>query len=228
MSASPLPSHESNRAFYDRISGAYDLLADASERTARRAGLDLLNPQPGERVLEIGFGTGNEILGFAARVGPVGAVCGVDTSPGMLAVAQRKLHEFKLAAAADLRVADARQLPFAANAFDAAYCSFTLELFADDDVPVVLSELRRVLRPDGRLAVVALAKGNAEQPPSFMQRAYDWMHRHFPHFVDCRPIELIKLLSANGLRVSKAVDLEIWTLPVLAVLARPSSKTKPS
>src|SRR5262245_10061943 len=89
---STTPHHESNRAFYDRISSAYDLIANANERAARLAGLRALEVRKGEQVLEVGFGTGNEIVDLAELVGPTGKVAGIDISPGMLAVAQRKLE----------------------------------------------------------------------------------------------------------------------------------------
>src|SRR5262245_53515496 len=115
------PRHESDRAFYDRISAAYDLLSDANEKAARQAGVRALAARPGEQVLEIGFGTGNEVLDLAAAVGAAGRVCGIDISAGMLAVAQRKVQEAAPAAAVELRVADARRLPYADATFDAAY-----------------------------------------------------------------------------------------------------------
>jgi demethylmenaquinone methyltransferase/2-methoxy-6-polyprenyl-1,4-benzoquinol methylase len=211
--------HESNRAFYDRISGAYDLLTDANERQARVTGLKALGLQPGERVLEIGFGTGNEILDLAEAVGAGGRVAGIDVSPGMLAVAQRKVGAKQPATPIDLRVGDARQLPFADKAFDAAYSSFTLELFPEEDLPTVLAEARRVLRDGGRLAVVSMAKVKAGDKPSFLERTYVWMHRHFPHVVDCRPIAAAELVTAAGFRVTKQIDLEIWTMPVTALVA---------
>ncbi|MBN9120549.1 MAG: fused MFS/spermidine synthase [Planctomycetes bacterium] len=102
------PTPESNRHFYDRIAGAYDLIADANERTAREAGVRALAPAPGEAVLELGFGTGNEVLDLAGLVGPGGKVAGIDVSPGMLAVANRKLAASPAKAPVDLRVGDAR------------------------------------------------------------------------------------------------------------------------
>ena len=98
--------HESNRHFYDRIAAAYDLIADANERAARQAGVRALGLAAGEDVLELGFGTGNEVLEFAELVGPTGRVAGVDVSPGMLAVANRKLAVAAPKARVDLRVAD--------------------------------------------------------------------------------------------------------------------------
>src|SRR5262249_16704722 len=101
--------HESNRAFYDRISEPYDWIANANERAARLTGLEALAVKSGEKVLEIGFGTGNEILGLAKLVGASGGVSGIDISPGMLAVAQRKIGRESLKTPIDLRVGDARQ-----------------------------------------------------------------------------------------------------------------------
>jgi len=130
--------HESNRAFYDRISEAYDLIADVNERAARLVGIRQLSLNSGETVLEMGFGTGNEILDLAAAVGPTGAVDGIDISPGMLAVAQRKIAEAHPAAVVDLRVADAQELPFGDGNFDAVYSSFTLDLFPPNEVELTL------------------------------------------------------------------------------------------
>lgn len=219
MNDSASARHESNRAFYDRISSAYDLLADASERAARLAGLEALAVQPGERVLELGFGTGNEILDLAAKVGARGQVCGVDISPGMLAVTRKKVDAARPAAPVDLRVADARQLPFGKATFDAVYSSFMLEHFTDDELPLVLAEACRVLCAGGRLGVVSLTVVPPGAQPSALERAYVWMHRHFPHIVDCRPIDLEPTLKAAGFRVARTIPLEIWTLPVTAAVA---------
>jgi ubiquinone/menaquinone biosynthesis C-methylase UbiE len=218
MSGQPASHHESNRAFYDRISKAYDLLADANERAARQAGVQALDLKPGEQVLEVGFGTGNEILDLAERVGSTGRVCGIDISPGMLAVAQSKLDQARPAATVELRLADARQLPYDDGSFDAAYSSFTLELFPDEDIPVALGEIRRVLRPGGRLGVVAMSKVKPGQHASMLEHIYIWMHRHFPHIVDCHPIDVAGVVSAAGFRVAKQSDLEIWSLPVAVVV----------
>ncbi len=219
MATTPAEHHESNRVFYDRISEAYDWLADANERAVRQTGVEALNLQPGERVLEIGFGTGTEILNLAKRVGAGGKVCGIDISPGMLAVAQRKLQQAALDTPIDLRVGDARKLPYDNGSFDAAYSSFTLELFPEADLPVVLAEIRRVLREHGRMAAVSMAQVKPNAKASFLERTYVWMHRHFPHIVDCRPIDLAGVLTAAGFRVNQQIDLEIWTMPVAVVVA---------
>src|SRR5215468_1137269 len=100
--------HAANQAFYDRIAWAYDMIANDNEKPARVAGLELLGVKAGEKVVEIGFGTGNEILDLAGRVGATGFVAGIDISSGMLAVTQKKVHEKPPAARLDLQVGDAR------------------------------------------------------------------------------------------------------------------------
>lgn len=212
--------HESNRRFYDRISDAYDLLADSNERPARLRGLHALNIQPGEKVLELGFGTGNEILDLAGLVGPSGLVAGIDISPGMLAVSQRKLARNPVEAPTDLQVGDARLLPWKDASFDAVYSSFTLELFPLEDIPTVLAQCRRVLRPGGRIGLVSMAKVKADEKPSTLERAYIWMHRHFPHLVDCQPIDLLGYVKDAGFEIVQSIDMEIWTMPVAAVVGR--------
>src|SRR5262245_52162473 len=200
--------HESNRAFYDRIASAYDLMSDHSERPARLAGLQALEVQPGENVLEVGFGTGNEIIDLAGLVGSGGIVAGIDISSGMLAVTEHKLAAMGITAPVDLRVGDARMLPWPDGLFDVVYSSFTLELFPEEDLPFVLSEMSRVLRPGGRIGIVSMATVNPGDRPSFLERTYIWMHRHFPHIVDCRPIDVPAVVRMGGFEVTGVLAME--------------------
>jgi ubiquinone/menaquinone biosynthesis C-methylase UbiE len=217
---STTPHHESNRKFYDRISAAYDMLADSNEKPARLAGLNVLEVKGGEKVLELGFGTGNEVADLAELVGETGLVAGIDISPGMLAVAQRKLAAKEVKAPLDLKVGDARSLPWPDASFDAVYSSFTLELFPLADIPTVLAECKRVLKPGGRVGGVSMATVKAGHKVSALEKAYVWMHRHFPHLVDCQPIDLEGFVKGAGFEVVNVVDMEIWTMPVTAVLGR--------
>lgn len=100
---------------------------------------------PGERVIDVACGTGALTLAAAERAGPRGSVVGLDLNPEMLAVARGK------PSAIDWCEAPAEALPFPDADFDAVVSQFGLMFFAD---PVAaLAEMRRVLRPGGRLAV---------------------------------------------------------------------------
>jgi len=203
------------RSFYDRLSAAYDLLADASERACRAQGLVALNASPGERALEIGFGTGHALVTLFDAVGPTGLACGIDISQGMLAVTQRRLTDAGIGHVG-LALGDARALSFRSAAFDAVFMSFTLELFEAGDMATVLREIARVLRPGGRLAAVAMA-----EPPHPMTTVdiYTWLHRHFPHFVDCRPIKVRSVVEREGFRILREEMFSVWGLPVACVVA---------
>lgn len=198
------------RTFYDRISGAYDLIADASEGACRAQGLQALGMVAGEHALELGFGTGHGLVSLAVSVGPTGMVCGVDISEGMLGIARRRVLSAGLRNVA-LTIGDARALSFRDASFDAAFMSFTLELFDSTAIPVVLAEVRRVLRPNGRVGVVAMTE-SADQ--NVMTDIYTWLHRHFPHFVDCRPIDVAGLLRRPGFRERCGGPMSIWGLRV--------------
>ena len=212
--------HEANGAFYDRISRTYDMIADAGEHTARETGESLLSAQPGETILEIGYGTGHSIVALAKSVAPGGHIFGIDVSSGMKNVAQSRVDHSGLQATVDLALGDARRLPYADSSIDAAFMSFTLELFELEEIPLVLSEVHRVLRPGGRLANVSMATVPEGGHESLLEQTYIWMHRHFPHIVDCRPIDAERLLSDSGFRTLEKKAMAIWTMPVLALVAR--------
>jgi demethylmenaquinone methyltransferase/2-methoxy-6-polyprenyl-1,4-benzoquinol methylase len=200
---------------YDRMSRWYDLFA-TSEKKFTEFGLRLLGVKAGERVLEIGSGTGHSLVALAGQVGESGLVAGVDLSLGMIEVAQKRMQAESPERSAGLIQGDGTLLPFTQKSFDAVLLSFTLELFLEAEMSVVLSECHRVLRDDGRLGVVSLAKRDV-----LACRLYEWGHERWPALLDCRPIEPRKNLEAEGFRVQAAKVQTMWGLPVEIVLGRP-------
>jgi demethylmenaquinone methyltransferase/2-methoxy-6-polyprenyl-1,4-benzoquinol methylase len=203
------------RRYYDRISRVYDVLADRSEHAIRDCGIRALALSAGERVLEVGFGTGHGLVAMARAVGATGLVCGVDLSAGMAAIARERLERDGCHGVA-LVIGDARALGFCAHRFDAIFFSFTLERFGAE-IPQVLSEARRMLRRGGRLGVVAMDDAMEPGPAS---PVYQWLHQHFPHAVDCAPIDVTGVLGKAEFTVETVHAARIWTLPVKAVVAR--------
>ncbi|MCA9083476.1 MAG: methyltransferase domain-containing protein [Planctomycetaceae bacterium] len=208
------------QAFYDRISHVYDLIADGGEHEARERGLRQLAVQPGESVLEIGYGTGHSLVQLAQAVGPSGQVTGVDLSSGMHDVASKRVSEANLQSRVRLLVGEVPPLPFSDDQFDVVTMSFTLELFPLNVIPEVLHECRRVLRPGGRLGIVSMAKVPDDETESLLEKTYVWMHQHFPHIVDCQPIPLEQLLTEAGFTLSVHERISLFTMPVAVVVAR--------
>ena len=207
-------SRDSTRQNYDRLSRWYDSFS-ASERLFTENGLDLLNAQPGENILEIGFGTGHALIELAQSVGEGGGVYGIDLSPGMFAVAHQRVQRSGMGERIHMQVGDATRLPFPVNQFQAVFMSFTLELFGLLEIPVVLAECRRVLQPGGRLGIVSLTKKEARAV-----EIYEWFHARIPTIVDCRPIYVRQELEQAGFEVDRVEEKRLWGLPAEAVLAR--------
>ncbi|MBF6219323.1 methyltransferase domain-containing protein [Nocardia abscessus] len=121
-----------------------------SIRRMRRWGHDALAVGPGERALDIGAGTGSEVLEFAERVGPDGEAVGVDPNPAMLAVAGARAE----AAGVRARFVEgtAYRLPFPDDSFDAVRCERVYQHL--DDPAAATAEIARVLRPGGRALLI--------------------------------------------------------------------------
>lgn len=112
--------------------------------------VDLIAPQPGERVLDLACGTGVVAKKAAPRVGPSGTVTGVDLNADMLAIARRTTPE-GTAAAITWKQADALDTGLADHSFDIGFCQQGLQFFSDRIT--ALRELHRVLAPGGRVAL---------------------------------------------------------------------------
>jgi ubiquinone/menaquinone biosynthesis C-methylase UbiE len=211
-------SKEACRRSYNRLSRWYDLLAGGTEKKLREQGLEKLRARPGESILEIGFGTGHCLIDLARAVGPDGQVIGVDLSDGMAAIAQKRLQQYGLDGRVDLRCGDTSHLDFLeAGRLDGVFMSFTLELFDTPEIPCVLQECHRVLKPAGRLAVVCMTKTS---PPGIAVRIYEWFHDHLPDYVDCRPIFAQSVIQQSGFTMESASLSSMWGLPVEVILAR--------
>ncbi len=103
--------------------------------------------QPGDRVLDVACGTGIVARGAAQRVGPSGRVVGLDLSPGMLAEARRAAGGIPI----EWWEGSALALPFPNASFDVVLCQQGVQFFPDRVAG--LGEMRRVLAPEGRLAI---------------------------------------------------------------------------
>lgn len=114
--------------------------------------LEALNLVPGDRVLEIGCGTGGSMVSIAscARV----TIHGVDLLPEMLAVARQRLRVSGLRSSSSLIHADATCLPLAASIYDGVYAESVLGFQSPQTARALLGEVHRVLRPSGRLVAL--------------------------------------------------------------------------
>jgi ubiquinone/menaquinone biosynthesis C-methylase UbiE len=131
--------------------------AEATQCMLEAAGLG-----PGHHVLDIGAGTGDQSLLAARRVGPDGFVLATDISAEMLGITARVAQQEGLTTLTT-RVMDAQQLDLQDNAFDAVICRLALMLIPNPKL--ALREIRRVLKPGGKLA--ALVWSAPENNPLF-------------------------------------------------------------
>lgn len=120
--------------------------------------IEALAPAAGERLLDIGCGCGETTLELAKRVGPSGAVLGVDISQPMLAVARERATGIPQASFLE---ADAQTHPFGAGAHDAIHSRFGVMFF--ENPVAAFANLRRALKPGGRLGFVCW-RAAAENP----------------------------------------------------------------
>ncbi len=119
-------------------------------RRMRRWGHEALAVAAGERALDIGAGTGSEVLEFADRVGPDGDAVGVDPNPAMLDVARARAEA--VGSRARFIEGTAYQLPFPDDSFDVVRCERVYQHL--DDPAAATAEIARVLRPGGRVLLV--------------------------------------------------------------------------
>ena len=147
------------RSMFDRISGVYDrmnsVMTVGMHHRWRTRAADVAAVGPGDRVLDVATGTGDLAVELAGRVGPTGEVVGMDFSEGMLELAREK------APGISFEQGNALELAYRDGEFAAATVGFGARNFSD--LGAGLAEMRRVVRPGGRVVVLEIT--TPQKPP---------------------------------------------------------------
>jgi demethylmenaquinone methyltransferase/2-methoxy-6-polyprenyl-1,4-benzoquinol methylase len=146
------------RGVFSSVAGKYDVMNDLMSaglhRLWKKFAIEVAAPRKGERVLDVAGGTADLSSAFAKRVGKTGQVWLTDINNAMLSVGRdRLLDEGVITPTAQC---DAEKLPFPDNHFDIVTVAFGLRNMTHKDK--ALAEMRRVLRPGGRLLVLEFSK----------------------------------------------------------------------
>jgi demethylmenaquinone methyltransferase/2-methoxy-6-polyprenyl-1,4-benzoquinol methylase/phosphoethanolamine N-methyltransferase len=128
------------------------LLTLGRRRRLRAMTIALAQIQPGERVLEVGCGTGDVAIAAYAPAGPRGSVSGIDAGPEMIAVARAKAAHAGVVV--DFRVEPIEALTYPDATFDIVLSSLMMHHLPDDLKRQGLAQIARVLKPGGRLLIV--------------------------------------------------------------------------
>ena len=198
---------------YSRLSPLYGFWERWAEGHARKLALELAGITNGERVLEVAVGPGT-LLEELARRNPAGRTVGVDLTQSMLERTRRRFRRQEMASPA-LCQCDARSLPFAPASFDLVVSGYLLDLLTPSDIERTLQQMRRVLRPSGRLVLFHLSLGNL-----WFDRLWRLLSWLVPTLLGgCRPIRLAGRLPAVGFAVLESHRVVQRGVPTEGILA---------
>ena len=158
------------------------------ERAIRERILRLARLEPGESVLDVGCGTGTLAIAAKRQVGPSGTAYGIDASPEMLARAKKKARKAGIDVV--LQNALAQALPFPDARFDAVLSTVMLHHLPRNARRQCAAEMRRVLKPGGRVLVVEFGSSAREQKG---------LLAHFHRHGHVKLADFIGLLTEAGL-----------------------------
>jgi len=184
------------------------LLTLGRERVFREKVVRLARLQSGETVLDVGCGTGSLAIAAKRHVGATGTVYGIDASPEMLARAEKKAR--KASVEIVFKNAMAQALPFPDAQFDAVLTTVMLHHLPRRARQLCVTEIRRVLKPGGRVLAVDFGLAARERKGILA---------HFHRHGHVKLPDMIKLLSEAGLNTVESGAVGIRDLQfVLAVL----------
>jgi demethylmenaquinone methyltransferase/2-methoxy-6-polyprenyl-1,4-benzoquinol methylase len=167
------PEHDRVVAeMFDRIAPRYDrlnrILSFGTDIGWRRRLVALARLGPDERGVDVGAGTGDLTLGLLRASDPSSTVVALDLAPRMLSIGARRVARAGLARRALPAIGNAEAIPLSDASVDRVVSGFTLRNIGD--VARSLAEMRRVLRPGGRIVLLELS----HPPGAAFGRIYRW------------------------------------------------------
>ena len=200
---------------YRLFSGSYDIVFGPVFHPGRKEAVRIANERPGQRILEVGVGTGLSLPYFR----PDSRVTGIDVSAEMLEKAKRRTEQQSLAHVEGLHLMDAENLEFADNSFDAV-----LALYVASVVPNparFAAEMRRVCIPGGTIVVVN--HFTSENPAArFMEKRLAHLARHIGFHADF-PFETFQRDSRLSIREVRPSNLFGYWKLLRCVNEKPAS-----
>jgi ubiquinone/menaquinone biosynthesis C-methylase UbiE len=176
-------------AWYDALT---NLLTLGYMGRLRSLTVDRALLQPGDSVLDVGCGTGAVAIPAKIRVGESGSVAGIDPAPEMIAVARRKAQRAGIEI--DFRIGVIESLPYPDETFDVVTSSLMMHHLPEHLQMKGLAEIRRALKPGGRILIVDLLSLGA----SLHKGLFTWSPLHHRHGAGPGIEELPKLLREAG------------------------------
>lgn len=185
---------------YKKAAKIYDRYVEPSIAVIRQIGMKMYPPQEGMHVLDVGCGTGTNLMLYHEAGCKV---FGIDLSPAMVEVAQKKLGD-----RAEIRQGEASKMAYPDGLFDLVIGFLTLHEMPSQIRPAVISEMARVMKPDGRILLIDHHPGPFRFPKGWIYRAiilfFEIMagREHFMNHRDFLSRKgLPNLISTQNLRV---------------------------
>lgn len=201
------------RHAYRRYAKIYDLMFGGVFAFGRRKALARINSRGGQRVLEVGVGTGLSLPAYR----PDNRVVGIDLSTEMLEIARRRTRELGLGNVEALLEMDAERLAFPDDSFDAVVAMFVMTVVPD--VHRAMAELQRVCKPSGTIYIV----NHFATPRRGLRRSIEQGMARFSAKLGWRPdFTMDTLLSYSGIEV-----LSITSVPPLGLFNLLECKVAP-
>jgi ubiquinone/menaquinone biosynthesis C-methylase UbiE len=148
---------------YQKFAAHYDRFVGPLTNTLRHIGMKMVSPKPGTKVLEVGCGTGKNLMLYR-QAGC--SVYGIDLSPSMLEVARTQLGE-----GADLQLGNASNMPYQDNFFDLVIAMFILHEMPSEIRPPVMREMIRVTKQEGRVLIIDFHPDPIRFPKGWLYKA---------------------------------------------------------
>lgn len=199
---------------YTKTAPVYDFWGMLTETKAREKAMYLANINNGETVLKVAIGTGLTFLEIL-KANPDGNNFGLDITDAMLKKAKSRIEKLDFKNYT-ISLSDAYDLELPENHFDLLINNYMFDLLPEDDFPSILNEFKRVLKPNGRLVLVNMTKGDR-----FYQRFWEIVYRINPKWLGgCRGMLLSDVLRKVGFDILHNETLSQFGFPSEVISAK--------